>query len=255
MFSASDSAFDRGTASALNDVPSTHSPEPRFERDARAQAQSAEPSRPRWLRLVRGTASEPDRMLREPVSGSVIAVGSAASSDWQIDAADVPPLALWIRALPGGLFVRAAGSCPVTVDGDQLGTLWTPVAHGSCVSVGGAAFEIGLCGRSRAAQSERLQRAFAGIPDPLRAPRVPDPSCSAGELVTAAGDDPWLLEEDVPEQPTVTIFGLDDAGSGAPARVPALRLVPHLWTATSVLIAGGLLLCAYGCWVLLLDRL
>lgn len=250
MFSASDSAFDRGTAGALNDVPSTR----QFEREELARAQAQSGSTPRWLRLVRGNASEPDRMLREPSAGSIISVGSDAACDWRIDADDVPPLALWIRALPGGLFVRAAGSCAVTVDGYQLGTLWTPVDQGSCVSVGGAAFEVGLCGRSRAAQSERLQRAFAHIPDPLRAPLAPHRSPSEGGPLAGA-DDPWLLEEDAPGEPTATIFGPDDAASDAAASAPARRLIPHVWTAASVCIAGALLACAYGIWVLVLDRL
>jgi hypothetical protein len=208
----------------------------------------------RWLRLVRGSAREPDRMLREAASGAIISVGSDPTCDWPIDGPGVPELALWIRVLRGSLFVRAAGTCAVSVDGQDLGSLWTPVAVGSRVSLGSAAFEVGLGGRSRTAQSERLQRGFGRIPDAFGAAEAACPA--SGEVACAPAADwlePWPPETELPEPPTATIFDADYAGT-APDN-ERLQGRAALWTVASVGIAGGLFVCAYLCWVLLLDRL
>jgi hypothetical protein len=206
------------------------------------------------LRLVSGSAREPDRMLREAGSGATLSVGSDPRCGWQIDGAGVPALALWIRVLPGALFVRAAAGCCVSVDGHDLGTLWTPVAVGSRVILGSAAFEVGLGGRSRMSQSERLQRGFGRIPDAFGAPLAGHPV--SGELECppdATALDPWPPEPEPPELPTATIFATDDPGAAADRA--RLRRRAILWTAASVATASGLLACAYRCWVLLLDRL
>lgn len=219
-------------------------------------ARSEEPRTGRWLRLVRGSSREPDRLLADRTFQTVLSVGSDVSCDWQIVAEDVPALALWMRASPGGLLVRAAPACPVSIDGQLLGSLWTPAASGSRISVGGAAFEVGLSGRSRRAQRERLQRVCERVPDGFGAPLA---SCGAGapapDAAVALGDS-WLAEAEPEEPPIATIFEANDIGGDrAPSLRSRTRRKAKLRLAATIGIAGGLLTCAYCFWVLLLDRL
>jgi hypothetical protein len=154
--------------------------------------------------------------------------------------------------LAGSLFVRAASGALVRVDGHELGSLWTPIEQGARVSLGEACFEVGLSGRSRAAQRANLPRTFARVPDWFEAPCTPSCEGSPGQRSSQDGVAPfttgvWAPE---PEPPALaTIFGLDTQHGSLARRAAGHRL------GASALIAGGLLACAYGCWVLLLERL
>jgi hypothetical protein len=232
-------------------------------------------SGPCWLRLVRGTALEPVWQVRtSAASEEGYSVGSDPACDWQVHAPDMPPLACWLRVLAGTLFVRAAGTCEVSVDGHGLGSMWTPVAHGARLDAGGALIEVGLFGRSRAAQTQRLRCAPERIPDVCELPRPVVDGARQAELEAAwhlpkttaqlrmDAQQAWqaaALELDGQAQQrdgwTATIFGADDS---APAEGrPTLEVVAGLrrFSVAGIWIAGSLVACAYGCWVLLLDHL
>src|SRR5262245_43261480 len=113
-----------------------------------------------WLRLVRGEAREPVRVLPADLADGAISLGAADSCDWRIEADDVPPVALYLKAIAGSLFVRAAGPAAVRVDGHGVGSIWLPVERGARIAVGAAVIEVGLAGRSRRAQGALLERAF-----------------------------------------------------------------------------------------------
>jgi predicted component of type VI protein secretion system len=258
-----------------------------------------------WLRLVRGASEEPVWMLRSASADGIISVGAAETCDWQIQADRVPPLAFYLRALAGSLFVRACGAGEVRVDGHALGSIWVPVAQGARLRVGEALIEVGLSGRSRAAQHETLCRtltppveladdAFGDCAllwqasEAIRQPASNDFDDVSVCDVLSTSSEPVSSEpvssEPVSSEPvssavvssepvpsavvnlrtpppadaarefwTATIFGpeeisLDDFERDLRA---GSRLDP--WHSTRLWIAGSLLACAYGCWVLLLD--
>jgi hypothetical protein len=241
-----------------------------------------------WLRLVRGSSREPVRML--PAGGDdAVSVGAAARCDWQIEGDDVPPLALFLKAIAGSLFVRAAGSAELRVDGHEVGAMWLLVERGARLSVGGALIEVGLAGRSRSAQHAQLQRAFGAACDcdapapateaaalepgwaarreyadeaqqPESAVRGREPALDWTSTLLEEVDEPRALaRETLPpcEQLwSATIFGAEELPAGAAfAARDADSIEPDVrWGSAGLWIAGSLLACAYGCWVLLLDH-
>jgi hypothetical protein len=249
-----------------------------------------------WLRLVRGASREPVWML-PAVADAAVSVGAADRCDWQIEADDVPPLAFFLKAIAGSLFVRAAGSAELRVDGHEVGAMWLLVEHGARLSVGGALIEVGLAGRSRGAQQAQLQRALGAAfefdaPAPAAEARPLGPGWAAcGEYADeasqeesavpgrelaldwgrepaldwasaplAAADEPrTLARETLPpcEQLwSATIFGAEElSAGGAFAAREADSIEPYVrWGSVGLWIAGSLVACAYGCWVLLLDH-
>lgn len=255
-------------------------------------------------------------MLPADLADGAVSVGTADSCDWQIAADDVPPVAFSLKTIAGSLFVHAAGTAELRVDGHAVGSMWLPVERGARINVGAALIEVGLAGRSRRAQHAQLQRAF-GAPFELDAPAPPAQypfelgapaqagsvtgvEATPSELGSAVGGgsddvalqaaddvalqaapavardpalDDWtctLLEEaDEPralaretlppcEQLwSATIFGAEELPARAAcAAREADTIAPYVrWGGASLWIAGSLLACAYGCWVLLLDHL
>lgn len=230
-------------------------------------------------------------MLRSASADGIISVGAAETCDWQIHAADVPPLAFYLRALTGSLFVRACGAGEVRVDGHALGSIWVPVAQGARLRVGEALIEVGLSGRSRAAQHEILCRTLTPAVEPaedasgaslprwqaweaIRQPASNDMDdvsvcavlstssepassepVSSGPISSAAVDLRTPPPADAAREFwTATIFGpeeiaLDDLERDSCANS---RLGP--WHSSGIWIAGSLVACAYGCWILFLDH-
>jgi predicted component of type VI protein secretion system len=252
-----------------------------------------------WLRLVRGSSREPVRMLPADLADGVVSVGASDGCDWQIAADEVPPLAFSLKAIAGSLFVCAADSAELRVDGHEVGSMWLPVELGARLSVGGALIEVGLAGRSRSAQHAQLQRAFGG-PSELDAPaanaearplepgnaeatrlepgwlgcggdaneapqeepaaREREPALDWASTLLEEADGPRALaRETLPpcEQLwSATIFGAEELPAGvACAAQGADSIEPYVrWGSAGLWIAGSLLACAYGCWVLLLDH-
>jgi predicted component of type VI protein secretion system len=224
---------------------------------------------PVWLRLVRGDAHDPVRTLPAELADGAVSVGTAASCDWRIEADGVPPVALHLKAIAGSLFVRAAGPAALRVDGHEVGSIWVPVERGARVAIGDALIEVGLAGRSRRAQHALLQR---GFDQPLdRASEPPPVAPLAGRCVSpdavreparelelpARAENVWAAHESPQSlQWSATIFGADDAALAYADddRASSAAFI-RTGSSTSLLIAGSLLACAYGCWVLLLDFL
>src|SRR5687768_11424209 len=114
-------------------------------------------SPPVWLRMTRGTAEQPVCMVS---ADETLSVGASEACDWQVRGADVPAEALALRTLAGCLFARAADDADVRIDGEQLAAMWVPVEKGARLQIGDVLIEVGLSGRSRAAQSQRLTSTF-----------------------------------------------------------------------------------------------
>jgi predicted component of type VI protein secretion system len=244
-----------------------------------------------WLRLVRGGSREPVRMLPADLADGAVSVGASDRCDWQIAAEDVPPVAFSLKAIAGSLFVCAADNAELRVDGHEVGSMWLPVERGARLSVGGALIEVGLAGRSRSAQHAQLQRAFGGrceldaaapaenaearplepawagcgayadeAPQEEPAVRGREPALDWASTLLEEADEPRALaRETLPpcEQLwSATIFGAEELpGGGACAARDADSIEPYVrWGSAGLWIAGSLLACAYGCWVLLLDH-
>jgi predicted component of type VI protein secretion system len=236
------------------------------------------PLRSIWLRLVRGASLQPVWMLPDAAEQGGASVGAADACDWRIQASGMPDAAFSLQTLAGCLFVRASGDAEVRVDGHGLGSIWAPVESGARIAVGEALIEVGLSGRSRNAQSTWLQRAFhaADLGDAWRQPRCnrvvapalaeqpevreplredthpvcPEQGSAWSEQVSA-----WSAPVQAEQLWSATIFGAEELSDVAPSAAEERDDLPvRSWRGTSLWLAGSLVACAYGCWVLLLDH-
>lgn len=192
-----------------------------------------------WLRLVRGASDQPLYMVSGPRGEEGVSVGSADGCDWRVEGVDVPPHALQLRMLASQLFARAIGEADVLVDGEQLAAMWVPIAKGARIEVGTLAIEVGLSGRSRAAQSQRLLASMGA------------------EAALDEAADSLLARFSVTglESPDLTSALCDGTCAATVLDPEAQERSVQPWRSTGLLIAGSLMACAYGCWVLLLDHL
>lgn len=202
-----------------------------------SRAVEAVPSDGVWLRLIRGSSSQSLCLLGDGVAEETLLVGSSSACDWQVSGEGIAPFALELRVMADRLFARAAEHADADVDGEQLAAMWVPVDRGARLHAGALVLEVGLSGRSRAAQSQSLacshgaEAALDESADSLLA-RFSVTGISAPTLDSARCDD------------TCAATVLDPDGGARERR---------RFRSAGVLIAGSLVACAYGCWVLLLD--
>jgi predicted component of type VI protein secretion system len=190
-----------------------------------------------WLRMIRGSSDQPLFMLSCALGEQVVSVGASEHCDWRILGEHIPELALELRVMANCLFARAIGAADVFVDGEQLAAMWVPIEKGARLQVGSAMIEVGLSGRSRAAQTQALSAS-------LGAQAALD---EAADSLLARFSVTGLSSPD-------SSGALCDSTCAATVLDPeASERVSQPWRSTGVLIAGSLMACAYGCWVLLLD--
>jgi hypothetical protein len=190
-----------------------------------------------WLRMIRGWSDQPLFMLGSALGEQAVSVGADPSCSWQVRGEEVPDTALELRVLANRLFARSLGDAEVFVDGEQLAAMWVPIEKGARLQVGSVTLEVGLSGRSRAAQSRSLsashgaEAALDEAADSLLA-RFSITGIASSDMTSALCDSKCaatVLDPEVVEQGNTAFHS------------------------TGVLIAGSLMACAYGCWVLLLD--
>jgi len=190
-----------------------------------------------WLRMIRGSSDQPVFMVGGALGEQTVSVGSGTHCLWQVHGEQVPDCALELRVLANQLFARSLGEAEVVVDGELLASMWVPIEQGARLQVGTVMLEVGLSGRSRAAQSRTLS------------------SSLGAEAMLDEAADSLLARFSVTGLESPDMSGaLCDSTCAATVLDP--EPVQHERTpfrSAGVLIAGSLMACAYGCWVLLLD--
>lgn len=210
-----------------------------------------------WLRLIRGDSATSVWMVPAHASDSSVSVGSASTCDWRLRG-ELPEVALHLRTLAGNLFVRANEGGNVLLDGQRLGAMWVPVFKGARISVGDTVIEVGLSGRTRSAQHRLLTTFFNAHaelredddivhPPLLSVVHAESPERELASMLCAQSDAPALAFD------TQAVAAEPNAAAIFDADEPRPTVLTTLPTGTGVWIAGSLLACAYGCFVILLD--